>query len=184
MAEYRNTNIARQPLKKIALGSSQLQWQNAGSITVAQAALTGANRLYSAVTELAATKIVLLEEFHPAISLLQLRFRTNAADNDATYALSIYASRTGTDVFEPVVSYTTEAGQAVDADGLRFLQTLAEVDSSNFWLTDKVQVQGSGTDTDGIASVWIDMMGYSKLLVIATAIPSSKTLYVDYSGVS
>ena len=156
----------------------QVLWENIGNLTSSNAALAVTARDYSEVwTDLTDAKTIKWDVPNEA-SILELRFQTTA-DADAT-TVNMYLAAGAT-----MRDGTTESqfllGATLALTGGTQTGTTSNVFVDTIVSTDAVL---SGSETlDSAANrvaVWrVDLRGYKKVVIIATTLEGSSTLYAD-----
>lgn len=140
------------------------------TITVAQAALTNAQRQVSAIDDVVgATNSLRLDLSHVTEEFAELRFWGTATDADIN-VIEIYVARGKNDDYTHVGTLTITTGTMVvrGVAGVLYADTMtwSEIDSS-FQL---IRVNSGNND---IAKAWINTNGYDRILMVASTLAST-----------
>lgn len=154
--------------------SPQSKWVNAGSITVAQAALGVDGRDYDTVQALASTTVNLIEpEIAP--KALLLRFRADG-NEDVDSVLQLYACR-GSDHYQHIAQLTVVTGtQDTDTATIHFVDTITPASENALFDGEEVNT------ADGIALYYLRTLGFDSFAVICSDLDST-TVYTDWCAI-
>ena len=149
-------------------------WGLIGEITASKAALAITGRKASDIAAFARGSYALWE-VPLRINTAEIKFSTTA-DADA-HVVDVYAARGNSD-YVLVGTLTLTGGTQTGPNSDVYVDTMVESD---------IDWEASGTDVirstgDHIARWYIKLMGYSRLLFIATTLETDATLRIEGSG--
>ena len=152
-------------------------WRLIGDITSSKSALAVTGRQDADVKAFASGSYVLWNA-PPEIGIAEFRFSTDA-DGDSQ-VVNVYASR-GANDYVLVGTLTLTGGTQTGPNSNVYVDTIVESDID--WLRGSATRVCRGSGSNHQARWIIDLMGYSRILFIATTLASSTTLRVEGSGV-
>ena len=146
------------------------KWNDVGSITVANAALTVTGRDWTTVNAIAAANKVQIELREPIPYALLFRFRSDGAE-DVDSILQLYAAR-GEDDFHRIAQLTITQGTQIDSGSIYFNDTILPASEDALF-------DGEESDlVDMIAHYYVRTLGFDKFVFICSDLDST-TVYVD-----
>ena len=156
-----------QGVNKVTLASP---WQQAGTITVENAALAVTGRDWTTVNAIDAANKVQIELREPIPYALLFRFRSDG-DEDVDSILQSYTAR-GEDDFHRIAQLTITQGTQIDSGSIYFNDTILPASEDALF-------DGEESDlANMIAHYYIRTLGYDKFVFIASDLDST-TVYVD-----
>ena len=165
--------IEESMLASARLRTDQKGWETIGTITESQTTLGGSARDWDSVKALATAKVV-KKAIYVDTNAAEFRFQTDSDDD--SHIVELWAAR-GQDHYARVAILTLTGGTQVGDSSQVFIDTIVE--STLWWPRKRTEKYDSGNNS--ICRYWIDLLGYSKLLFIATTLESGTTLTIQMS---
>lgn len=164
-------------MQRVVITKPEVAWRAVGSITEPNTTLAVGDRTWDAIVDATDPNWLVIENLPPDAKNIQLRFRTDADDDDDVVEVWYCASEyvTGTayyDSFTLGTTLTIKGGKQTTAQADVFVDTCTAVDAGLISVI-------SDSAGDRIVTVTIGLGGAKALAFVATTLETSSTLSIE-----